>query len=251
MPEDGQGRGGGARGQVRRATGTEAPFLPRRSSTCLTRKTPRGECGRPAWPSRRNHRNGSRCAPWSTSPTWCHGPDPRYSCAADGGPAGGGVPAPRFPHPRACYRSAQDLSFILSFSLCAHCAAEGRTVGGSGQGGLQGFSQGLGSTAFCEQISLTFQFRVVEVSTNLFLLLYASRSPDAVDEAFTVFFLHFSSKSKKCGGRPARVVADSSSSTPAPQPRDYSRVMVITRGQLYFWNRHTGDKLEDGGWLVA
>ena len=39
-----------------------------------------------------------------------YGPDPRFSCAADGGPADGGVLAPRFPHPRAGYRSAQDLS---------------------------------------------------------------------------------------------------------------------------------------------
>ena len=51
--------------------GDRSKLIHRRSSSCLTRKTPRRECGRPAWPSRRDHRNGSSCAPWSTSPTWC------------------------------------------------------------------------------------------------------------------------------------------------------------------------------------
>ena len=27
--------------------------------------------GHPVWPSRGDHRSGSSCAPWSTSPTWC------------------------------------------------------------------------------------------------------------------------------------------------------------------------------------
>ena len=59
--------------------------------------------------------------------------DPRCSGAADGGPTGGGVPAPRFPHSRAGCRSAQDLIFISSFLQApgAFRAAAGGTVGGS------------------------------------------------------------------------------------------------------------------------
>ena len=61
--EDGQGQGGGARGQARRATATEAPPPSRCSSACTT-KSPAGG-GVPAWQSRRCHRSESRSAPWS------------------------------------------------------------------------------------------------------------------------------------------------------------------------------------------
>ena len=53
--ENGKGQGGGARGE-RRATATEAPLLPRRSSSCSMRRTLTRRCGRPAWPSRGDHR---------------------------------------------------------------------------------------------------------------------------------------------------------------------------------------------------
>ena len=121
----------------------QKPLLRRRSSSCLTMKTPRRECGRPAWPSRRDLRNGSSCAPWSTSPTWC--PWSRSSIFLCCRPDVGGVAAPRFPHPRAGYRSATisaspchsrkvliapqtaeqlvEVPTIVSFSSAAHCRA--------------------------------------------------------------------------------------------------------------------------------
>ena len=65
-----------------------------------------------------------------------HGPDSRCSCASGGrtggGPACGGVPAPRLAHSRAGYRSAHDLVFTSSLQAQASpCAANGGTVGGS------------------------------------------------------------------------------------------------------------------------
>ena len=58
--------------------------------------------------------------------------DPRCSCAAGWEPAGGSLPAPPFAHPRAGYRSAQDLVFTPSFSQAPDSrGADGGTVGGS------------------------------------------------------------------------------------------------------------------------
>ena len=51
--------------------GDRSPLLPMRSSSCLTRKTPRGVPGHPVWVSRGGHRIGSSSAPWSSSPTSC------------------------------------------------------------------------------------------------------------------------------------------------------------------------------------
>ena len=104
----------------------------------------------------------------------------RCSCAADGEPNGGGVPAARYSHPRAGYRSAQDLLFIPSFTQapCAFRGADGGTSvevptivsfsslhglveqnvdipvphgrGRVGGGGLFGLHPGQSSTAFGE-----------------------------------------------------------------------------------------------------
>ena len=107
--------------------------------------------------------------------------------------------SPRFPHPRAGYRSAQDLNFILSFSqgalapqtaeqlvevprLCAFLFLVVEVVDRVQQ-------------RFVEQISLTFQFRVVEGSTDLGLLLH----PGALLMPWMrliPFFLHFSQSQK-------------------------------------------------------
>ena len=101
--QEGQGRGGGAQGQARRSTATEAPLLPR---------VP----GHTVWVSRGSRRHGSQKHTMEQfADVRAHGPDSGHSCAADGGTAARGLQAsgtrrcrlsrPSRPYPAALFAS--------------------------------------------------------------------------------------------------------------------------------------------------
>ena len=116
--------------------------------------------------------------------------DPRCSCAADGEPAGGGVPAPRFSDPRAGCRSAQDRIFIPSFSQApgSFGAADGGTVGGSAYGSvLFFFAQACGAERGLVAVGLVGEvFKVYAQDRFLFYCFILSLTWS--DEAFTQVF---------------------------------------------------------------
>ena len=109
---------------------TRDPPLPSRSSSASSRKSV-VECGQGR--SRTLRRRRGFAARGGTQDRGVPlRADPRCSCAAGWEPAGKNVPAPRFAHPRAGYRSAQDLFFTPSLSQAPGSrGADGGAVGGS------------------------------------------------------------------------------------------------------------------------
>ena len=130
-----------------------------------------------------------------------------------------------------------------------------------GLGGLQGFSQGQGSTAF---LGADHADTPVPQGRGSFggpqgffpspSGASSSHSPGAVDEAFTKVFRTFpqNKKSAKSGSRSSqRVPVSFGPSTPAPQQRVrlMQWVMIMNEHGFYFWNMDTGEKrwqMEEG-----
>ena len=128
-----------SRGQRKARAGEEESEL---NYTATVRKTPPSQPvffslkspadgGLPAWQSRRGRRSGSSGAPWSSLPKLLPGADPRRSCTADCGPAGGSSQALR--HHGACAgdrRAQEHFHRCHPAARCAPRAADGRAVGG-------------------------------------------------------------------------------------------------------------------------